>query len=181
MRERAFAPYARRAVAVEAALARHLQLSPRRERLLPLTQSVSHFGDHAGGWLLIGTTAAVVNRSRRRQWGEATLAVVAAHAAAVVLKRIVRRQRPPRVPGVISVSAPSRHSFPSSHAASSLAAATAFSGLLPAAVRYALAVPVAWSRLALGLHHPGDVVAGAALGVVTSRSVRRVLEEGRRT
>ncbi|MDP9396139.1 MAG: phosphatase PAP2 family protein [Actinomycetota bacterium] len=169
----------RRSLSVEAELARRLQLSSRAERALPVTQAVSHFGDHAAGWLLIGMVGAATSRSRRRHWGSATAAVVAAHGAAAVLKRIVRRRRPARLPLVLSVSTPSAHSFPSSHASSSAAAATAFAGLVPPTVRYPLAVSVAWSRLALGVHHPGDVAAGAVLGVVTSRLVRRVLDEGR--
>ncbi len=175
----AFASLARDVLAVEAALGRRLALPSGRRRLLPLAQAVSHFGDHAGGWLVTGAIGTVASPQRRPQWVSATVAVVAAHTAAVVLKRILRRQRPPRLPGVRSVSAPSMHSFPSSHAASSAAAAAAFTGLLPAAIRYPLAVSVAWSRLALGVHHPGDVAAGALLGVATSRFVRRQLGEGR--
>ncbi len=178
MRQHALASPTRQALALEAAIARRLHVSPRGARVLPLIQAVSHFGDHAGGWILVGGIGAATSRSRRSQWLRATLSVVAAHGGAVVLKRVVRRRRPARLGIVTSVSAPSVHSFPSSHAASSIAAATAFSGLLPAAVRYPLAFTVAWSRLALGVHHPGDVAAGALLGLVTSRSVQRVLDEG---
>jgi undecaprenyl-diphosphatase len=53
-------------------------------------------------------------------------------------------------------------SFPSSHAVTSFAAARAFG--VPAL--WAVALPMALSRLYLGVHYPSDIAAGAALGAV---------------
>jgi membrane-associated phospholipid phosphatase len=46
------------------------------------------------------------------------------------------------------------------------------SELLPAAPLYALAVPLALSRLVLGVHHPSDTVGGALLGHAVARLAR---------
>jgi undecaprenyl-diphosphatase len=64
------------------------------------------------------------------------------------------------------MATPTGLSFPSSHSASSFAAARAYAALLPPAPLYAAAVAMATSRLYLGVHYPSDVVAGAALGTV---------------
>lgn len=60
---------------------------------------------------------------------------------------------------------PSSLSFPSAHAASSFAAARAYSGLAPAVPLYAAAVGMGVSRVFLGVHYPSHVVAGAFLGI----------------
>lgn len=57
-------------------------------------------------------------------------------------------------------------SFPSGHATTTFAAAVAFAALFPRARAwlFALAVPVAATRVVLGSHFPSDVIAGAAVG-----------------
>jgi undecaprenyl-diphosphatase len=59
-------------------------------------------------------------------------------------------------------------SFPSSHAMTSFAAVRAFRE----PKLYALAVPLALSRLYLGVHYPSDIVAGAALGTLIGSVAR---------
>jgi membrane-associated phospholipid phosphatase len=61
-------------------------------------------------------------------------------------------------------------SFPSAHAATSFAAARAYRRLgVPAVPLYALAAAMAASRVALRVHHPSDVLAGAVLGTLVAR------------
>jgi undecaprenyl-diphosphatase len=57
-------------------------------------------------------------------------------------------------------------SIPSLHAANFFAMAAVGSAGLPtlAPVLYALAAAVAWSRMYVGVHWPGDVLIGAAWG-----------------
>ena len=90
--------------------------------VLPAARGMSHFGEHALGWLGIAGAGAAVDKQRRRKWLVMGAGAFTAHAASVVLKRIVRRRRPhdPRVK--IGVGTPSRLSFPSSHATSTSAA-----------------------------------------------------------
>src|SRR5262245_30615713 len=65
-------------------------------------------------------------------------------------------------------------SFPSGHAAATFAAATVIErhlGWKKAALGYAIASYVAASRLHDNVHHPSDVVFGAAVGTIAGRTV----------
>ena len=88
-----------------------------------------------------------------------------AYAINQLIKLAVPRERPPG--GRISTH--SNRSFPSAHATTSFAGARRFGRLVPAAPLYALAAAMAASRVALRVHHPSDVLAGAALGTVIAR------------
>ncbi|HEV2670605.1 MAG TPA: phosphatase PAP2 family protein [Gemmatimonadales bacterium] len=104
-----------------------------------------------------------------RQLGLATLvALTLSHIAVQILKRAVARPRPCDANGrpLALVDLPDPFSFPSGHAA----AATAVAGVvslahpLAAPVLVPLAAVIAYSRVALRVHHLSDVVAGVALG-----------------
>ncbi|GMU80014.1 MAG: hypothetical protein AMXMBFR46_28020 [Acidimicrobiia bacterium] len=111
----------------------------------------------------------------RRRWREATLVAGAASVAWVVnplLKQGFTRDRPSVRPWV---AVPSRYAFPSGHAVASMAFAVALTVLAwPTRGRWPViagatgyVVVVGTSQLGLGVHRPGDVVAGWALGVAT--------------
>ena len=81
-------------------------------------------------------------------------------------------------------------SFPSGHTTTIVAAAASLSFFMPrpAALLFALAAPVAASRLIVGAHYPSDVLGGVFLGLGSALAVARVfgrrkiaftLEEGR--
>jgi membrane-associated phospholipid phosphatase len=130
---------------------------------------LSHVGEHAISWTALGLVGAVLDRGQRRQWLWATATVIGAHAVSIALKRVARRRRPsdPRIR--VHVATPSHWSFPSSHAASTTAAAVAYSRLLRR--RYPLfSIPVMMaSRVIVGVHYPSDVLAGALVGAVMGR------------
>lgn len=138
-------------------------------------RGMSLFGEHAGGWLVLGLIGALADRPRRRDWLTATAGVAAAHGASVAVKRVVRRPRPnhPRVQ--VLVGTPSRLSFPSAHATSTTAAAVLFGGLLGRRLGPAVVPPMALSRLVLGVHYPTDVAAGALLGAGVALGTRTLL------
>jgi membrane-associated phospholipid phosphatase len=133
--------------------------------------TLSHVGEHALSWTAAGLLGAWLDPGQRRSWLRATATVVGAHGVSIVLKRVVRRRRPadPRIQ--VLVDTPSDWSFPSSHAASTTAAAVAYSRLLGR--RWPLfSIPVMMtSRVLLGVHYPSDVLAGAALGAAMGRWV----------
>ena len=132
---------------------------------------LSHVGEHAMSWTAAGLLGAVLNPGHRRPWLRATATVIGAHAVSIVVKALVGRGRPadPRIK--VLVTTPSNFSFPSSHAASTTAAAVAYSRLLGR--RWPLvSIPVMMtSRVILGVHYPSDVLAGALLGAMMGRWV----------
>jgi undecaprenyl-diphosphatase len=96
------------------------------------------------------------------------LANVSSHLAVQLLKRLVQRPRPCDAAGQLLalVPLPDPYSFPSGHAAAATALAVTLAFwygwlALPAVV---LAAWVAATRVALRVHHVGDVLAGACLG-----------------
>ena len=126
----------------------------------------SLLGEHAAIWLLGGAAAATADRRRRRAWLRATAAVAAAYMTSTSIKLAIGRKRPSIEDLPHLMATPTGLSFPSSHAASSFAAARAFGALVPGAPLQVAALAMALSRLYLGVHYPSDVAAGAALGTL---------------
>jgi membrane-associated phospholipid phosphatase len=153
-----------------------LQRATVRPATLRPARGLSHAGEHAAAWLATAAAGAVVDHHRRRQWLQAGAAVFSAHAISVVVKRVARRIRPGHQDLVVHVSTPSHWSFPSSHATSTTAAAIVFAPMLGNWTRL-LPPMMAWSRMALGVHYPTDVLSGAALGAVVGALSERCRQE----
>lgn len=142
-----------------------------RPPVVAAARGLSGFGEHSLGWLGVGAAGALLDRSRARAWLGVAAGAFAAHAAAVVVKRVVRRPRPSSEAVRVLTPTPSALSFPSAHAASTTAAAVVLADLCrPAAL---IAPPVmSLSRIVLGVHYPSDVAAGAVLGGAVGGLVR---------
>lgn len=152
-------------VAVQSALAG-------RPGVLATARGMSHFGEHSVGWLVAELVGALLAPARRRQWLVAGVGTFVAHAAAVLIKRVVRRKRPHHPAVAVNVGTPSQLSFPSAHATSTTAAALLMgraAGLPPGIGAAVLVPPMALSRILLGVHYPSDVVFGVALGAAVAR------------
>jgi len=146
-----------------------------RPAVVRAARGLSHFGEHAGGWLAVGAVGALLDRRRRGDWLAAAAAVAAAHGASIAVKRVVRRQRPDHPAVAVHVGTPSRLSFPSAHATSTTTAALVYGGLTGRRLGPVLVPPMLVSRMVLGVHYPSDVLAGSALGAAIGLLVRRRL------
>jgi undecaprenyl-diphosphatase len=124
-------------------------------------------GNNGTVWVALGVALALLDPERRESW----LICAALGPIAIVLnygvKLLVKRPRPvleglPPLGG-----APSSLSFPSAHAFSSFAVATAMVRVDPAtAGALVVATALSLGRPYLGMHYPSDVLAGALLGVI---------------
>jgi len=117
-------------------------------------------------WFILGATLAIVDNGRWESWLICALLGPVAIGLNYLVKLAVKRPRPvleglPPLGG-----APSSLSFPSAHATSSFAVATAMCRVDPAtSAAFLVALALALGRPYLGMHYPSDVLAGALIGI----------------
>jgi membrane-associated phospholipid phosphatase len=137
--------------------------SPALERGVRL---LGRAGNNGAIWFALGIVLAIVDGSNREAWLICAFLGPLAIGLNYVVKLLVKRPRPvleglPPLGG-----APSSLSFPSAHATSAFAVATAMTRVEPlAALTFLLALALALGRPYLGMHYPSDVLAGAVLGI----------------
>ncbi|MFF3611775.1 bifunctional phosphatase PAP2/diacylglycerol kinase family protein [Streptomyces sp. NPDC002580] len=138
----------------------------------PALRRLTHAADHGRLWIGAAAGMGLVGGSTARRAGLRGLGSLALASFTVntLVKWSARRPRPllEGVPAVRHLTRqPKTTSFPSGHSASAAAFATGIAlestgyGALVAPV----AAAVAFSRVYVGVHYPGDVLAGVAIGV----------------
>jgi membrane-associated phospholipid phosphatase len=157
-------------------------------RLDAFFRRLSRTADKSVLWLGIAGVLAVAGGPTGRRAavnGIASVAVASA-TANLIGKQVTNRRRPDRgglgVPDERHVPMPESTSFPSGHSASAFAFAEGVSAASPQLgipVRLA-AVAVAYSRVHVGVHYPGDVVAGVLIGLTSGEVACRALGAARR-
>jgi len=132
----------------------------------------AHLGDGLL-WAITGTALLV--------WGDAflrgvtliaALAVLVATGISTACKYVVRRRRPHELAQFYAVKY-DRFSFPSGHATRMAAIATVIGHFVPGLflIGHLLSLLVALCRVLVGVHYPGDVLAGLLIGFVGARCV----------
>ncbi len=142
-------------------------------------KALSTAADHSLLWFAVAAVLSARRGATRKAAGRGVLAIAMASTAAnAVCKPLLPRRRPAaaELPAYQKLaSPPTSSSFPSGHAASAAAFATAVgleSGRLGLAVA-PVAAAVAYSRVHVGVHWTSDVAAGAALGAAVATLTRR--------
>jgi undecaprenyl-diphosphatase len=155
-------------------------------RANPVAARVFTTASHLGDWSLIWQLVSAVRGTVKRRPDQVVALAVALGAESLIVnqgvKRLFRRDRPtvtgdPR----FVVRTPRTTAFPSGHASSAAFAATILSGWDGRRSRplwWGLAAIVGTSRAFVRIHHASDVIggalAGAALGVLATRVMRRL-------
>jgi membrane-associated phospholipid phosphatase len=138
--------------------------TPRAEEAM---RALGKAGNNGAVWFGLNVALALADPSHRESWLICAALGPVAIGVNYGVKLLVRRPRPvleglPPLGG-----APSSLSFPSAHATSAFAVATAMTRVDPlGALAFALAFALALGRPYLGMHYPSDVLAGALLGVL---------------
>jgi len=147
----------------------------------PLRQ-VSHFANFSKPWFMAAGALALFGGARGRRAALTGVAAIGLTSFVVnqPMKLAGERRRPDRtrlgVPQSRWVRMPSSTSFPSGHSGSAAAFAVSVGDVLPRLrlpLRAAAAV-VIFSRVYTGVHYPGDVVVGAAVGALLGRATSTV-------
>jgi undecaprenyl-diphosphatase len=168
-----------RAASVDASIYARIAATqtPRLDRAMVV---LSRAADHGKLWFASAAALAIVGgppgQAAARD-GVRALALASA-SANLIGKPLTGRVRPVQVELGVHVNRggrmPRSSSFPSGHTASAFAFATAAGDAVPPLrpVLLALAGLVGYSRVHTGVHHPTDVIAGAAVGVAAGKIVR---------
>ena len=145
-------------------------------------RSISDFANFSKPWFAVAGVLAVFGGARGRCAAVTGMTAIGLTSFVVnqAMKLTGERRRPDRteqgVPESRWVRMPESTSFPSGHSASAAAFAVSVGHVLPRLklpLRVA-AVIVACSRVYTGVHYPGDVVVGAAVGAAIGRATSTV-------
>jgi undecaprenyl-diphosphatase len=129
---------------------------------------LSYIGYFGTAWILLALALSLAGRRHPALPVLLTAASVwTADLAALTIKALVERPRPSvAVPEAHPLMGAAGYSMPSGHAATAFAGAVAVAYLWRRGAPwfFLLAAAIAFSRVYVGVHYPGDVLAGAALG-----------------
>jgi membrane-associated phospholipid phosphatase len=146
---------------------------------------VTYLGSLPAVALWFGLIAVSVRKDRWLAMGYVTATVALAMLANRLLKNAVGRLRPWLVLASVHSYGPLERdfSFPSGHSTVSFALAVAVALWWPRArwPALALAAAVAFSRVVIGMHYPGDVIGGAVLGLIAAAGLFSWFDRRRRS
>ena len=151
----------------------------------PVFVGLSVVGYYGAIWILLAAiTALATQRSPAFPVLLTAASVWTADLAVLVLKPAFERPRPSlTVPQADPLMGAGGYSMPSGHAATAFAGAVALTYMWKRAAPlfFLLATAIAFSRVYVGVHYPGDVLAGAALGAAVGAAWVLALRAPRRS
>ena len=128
----------------------------------------THLGDGGLVWIVLILLLLAYRPTRRAGLTCAVSLLLSLLFCNALLKPLFQRPRPfTRAEFELLLPAPTDPSFPSGHSSSSFSVATGLTakGWKTALPGYLLAGCIAFSRLYLQVHYPGDVLAGMGVGI----------------
>ena len=145
----------------------------RIDALTPFWKVITFLGNAGWFWIVLAVALLVPKKTRRTGIAALLSLAVGFLITNVLLKNIVARPRPfdAYTEIIPLITRPTDFSFPSGHTCASFACALVFFRMLPkkyGVPAVILAGMVAFSRLYLGVHYPGDVLGGFLVAVFAS-------------
>ena len=160
-----------------------VQENIRSDKVTPIVQTLTHLGDF--GLLWIGFSLILMLNKDTRKAGKLSLISICLCFLLnnIIIKNLVDRDRPYEVLNELKILIERQpdSSFPSGHAANSLASAIVFFQMFKGKKsKFSIlmaGIVIALSRVYVGVHYLSDVLVGISVGIVSGLSVCKVAKK----